>query len=88
MKEKLLDLFDLVSRWGWSHLRQVQRERIAEVFEKVDLVASKTAKVLEEMAAHSPDSEKNRLMKFHDHFKSAVSLGSDRINPDKIFAEA
>ena len=87
MKEKLLDLFDLVSKWGWSHLRQVQRERIAEVFENVDSVASKTGKVLEEMATHAPEPDKNRLMKFHDHFKSVVSLGSNRINPDKIFAE-
>lgn len=86
MKEKLIDLYDLVSRWGWSHLRQVQRERIAEVYEKVDSFASKTGKVLEEMAVHCPDPEKKRLMKFHDLFESVVHLGSDRINPDEIFA--
>lgn len=87
MKEKLIYLFDLVSRWGWSHLRQVQRERIAEVYEKVDALASKTGKVLEEMAVHCPDPEKNRLMTFKGSFQSVVELGSDRINPDEIFAE-
>ena len=67
-KEKIVYLFDLVSRWGWPHLRQVQRERIAEVFETVDSLASKTGKVLEEMSLHCPDPEKNRLMKFRNHF--------------------
>ena len=86
MKEKLLDLYDLVSKWGWSHLRQVQRERIAEVYENVNSVAQKTGKVLEEMAVHCPDPEKNRLMQFHDLFEAVVEKGSDRIIPDEIFA--
>jgi hypothetical protein len=85
MKKKLVHLFDLVSRWGWSHLRRVQRERIAEVYEKVDFYASKTGKVLGELAVHCPENEKNRLMKFHDSFQTIVDFGSDRINPDEIF---
>lgn len=87
MKEKLVYLFDLVSGWGWSHLRQVQRERIAEVYEKVDAVALKAVKVLEEMAIHCSDSEKSRLMTYKKNIQSILELGSDRINPDEIFAE-
>lgn len=85
-KEKLFDLFDLVSGWGWSHLRQTQMERIAELFEKINENAEKIGHTLVELANHLPDEEKRKLMEQQTKFLGLMQLGGDRINPDQIFS--
>ncbi len=86
MKERLVYFFDLVSGWGWSHLRRVQQERIAEVYEKIDQTAADARKMLKEKAAGLPGDQKDRLMDLYEKFNEIITCGSDRINPDEIFA--
>lgn len=86
MKEKLVYFFDLVSGWGWSHLRRVQRERIAEVYEKIDQTADKVDRKLEEASTLYSVDQKDRVANLQEKLKGIIVFGSDCINPDEIFS--
>ncbi len=87
-KMKLCEVYDLTSRWGWTSLKRSQMERIAELYEKINDNALKISEVFKQMAVYAPPLEKSVLAEQALAFLEIIQLGSERINPDKIFSDA
>lgn len=86
-KVRLVEIFDLTIQWSGSGLKKTQMERIAELFEKFNEHAKKAAEIFKQFSTYSLPEDKAKLLEQVALFQMIASLGSDKIDPEKIFGE-